>query len=78
PHKQNITFYAELITKISSYALKKMHEQFDKVLHATLVNPLESYTGTFTVTMGLPCVYTIQKRLAMNESLKLEDINQHW
>ncbi|CAG8718170.1 4817_t:CDS:2, partial [Racocetra persica] len=62
-HEQNILFYAELITKISSYALKKEHEQFDKVLHAFPVNPLESYTSIFTMTMGLLYAHTIQECL---------------
>ncbi|CAG8683235.1 11646_t:CDS:1, partial [Ambispora gerdemannii] len=46
PHAQNIPFYIRLVTKISSFALRKIHEQYFKVLHATPDNPLGSCNGT--------------------------------
>lgn len=78
PHSQNIPFYSRLVSHISLYALKKIHEQFIKASHATYDNPLEPCTGTFTTSMGLPCAHIIQERLANNQLLDLNDIHQHW
>ncbi|CAG8791740.1 20059_t:CDS:2 [Gigaspora margarita] len=76
-HTHNIPFYARLVTNISLYALKKIHEQFTKALHASYNNPLKPYTGSFYASMGLPCVHMIQEHLANNQLLNLNDIHQY-
>ncbi|CAG8841462.1 10257_t:CDS:2, partial [Gigaspora margarita] len=45
PHAQNIPFYSRLISKVSSFALSRIHEQYLKVSRATLNNPLEPCNG---------------------------------
>ncbi|CAG8685334.1 1971_t:CDS:2, partial [Racocetra persica] len=45
PHELNIPFYRELINKVSSFALRKVYEQFTKVLSATPANSLPPCTG---------------------------------
>ncbi|CAG8802378.1 6852_t:CDS:2, partial [Cetraspora pellucida] len=47
-HTQNIPFYSKLITKVSIFALKKLHEQYLKAICATSDNLLESCSSTFT------------------------------
>lgn len=36
---------------------------------------LEPYAGSFTCSLGLPCVHTIERRNLANGPLKLEDVN---
>ncbi|CAG8696391.1 10298_t:CDS:2 [Cetraspora pellucida] len=78
PHAQNIPFYAQLVTKISLFALRKIHEQFLKASRATPDNPLGPCNNTFSSYMGLPCAHVIQECFAANKSLNLTDIHQHW
>ncbi|CAG8517934.1 46487_t:CDS:2 [Gigaspora margarita] len=78
PHKQNILFYRELVTKVSSFVLKKVHEQYLKVLTANSTEPLPACTGTFSLTMGLPCAHIIKRHLVAHQILNLYDINQYW
>ncbi|CAG8692947.1 9518_t:CDS:1, partial [Ambispora gerdemannii] len=67
-----------VVTKVSVFALKKVHEQFLKVSNATSENLLQPCSGTFTLSMGLPCSHTIQMYLTNNQCLQLTDFHQHW
>lgn len=39
---------------------------------------LEPCTGSFTRSLGLPCVHTIEQRSLANEPLTMDDVNQNW
>ncbi|CAG8761904.1 6272_t:CDS:2, partial [Acaulospora morrowiae] len=67
-----------VITKVSIFALKKVHKQLLKVSCATLENPLQPCSGTFTSSMGLPYIHKIQERLINNQYLQLTNFHQHW
>ncbi|CAG8781695.1 8393_t:CDS:1, partial [Racocetra persica] len=77
-HAQNIPFYAEVVTKVSTFILKKVHEQFLKASNAILENPLQPCSGTFKSSMDLPCAHAIKKLLERNQCLQLTDFHQHW
>ncbi|CAG8796095.1 45502_t:CDS:1, partial [Gigaspora margarita] len=63
---QNKPFYAQVITKVSTFALKKVHEQFIIASNATLANLLQLCNGIFKSSMGLSCSHIIQKLLENN------------
>ncbi|CAG8753618.1 21745_t:CDS:2, partial [Gigaspora margarita] len=64
--------------KVSTFALKKVHEQFIKASNATPENPLWPCSGTFRSSMGLPCSHTIRELLDNDKCLQLDDFHQHW
>ncbi|CAG8502740.1 2637_t:CDS:2, partial [Scutellospora calospora] len=78
PHALNKPFYAQVVSKVSEFALKKAHEQFLKASNATPENPLRPCSGTFKSSMGLPCSHVIQEFLDNNKCLQLDDFHQHW
>ncbi|RHZ63686.1 hypothetical protein Glove_328g60 [Diversispora epigaea] len=51
PQTQNQPFYAQIVTKISTFALKKVHEQFLKVSKTTPKDLLQSCSRTFKSSM---------------------------
>ncbi|CAG8659342.1 8612_t:CDS:1, partial [Cetraspora pellucida] len=73
----NDVLYTNVKGKISTFALKKINEQYQKVKHATAQEPLPPCTGSFTRTMGLPCAHIIQ-HFGNNQSLMLDNIHKHW
>ncbi|CAG8477335.1 10462_t:CDS:2 [Scutellospora calospora] len=73
----NNQFYANVRGKVSSFALKKINEEYKKVSRATVQNPLPPCSGSFSRTMGLPCTHHIQ-HLENSQGLILEDIHMHW
>ncbi|CAG8749046.1 3312_t:CDS:2, partial [Cetraspora pellucida] len=66
------------VTKVSVFALKKVHEQFLKVFYVTTENPLQPCTYIFTSLIGLPCSHKIQEYLTNNQYLQLADFHEHW
>ncbi|CAG8805413.1 7694_t:CDS:2 [Cetraspora pellucida] len=54
PQAQNKPFYAQVVTKVSTFALKKVHEQFLKASSVTSENPLQPCSGAFKSSMGHP------------------------
>ncbi|CAG8795034.1 32068_t:CDS:2, partial [Gigaspora margarita] len=72
PQAQNKPFYAQVITKVSAFALKKVHKQFLMVSNATPENLLQPCSGTFKSSMGLPCSHIIQ------ELLENDPLQQKW
>ncbi|CAG8782616.1 22403_t:CDS:2 [Gigaspora margarita] len=66
-----------VILKVSTFALKKVHEQFLKASSATSENPLWPCSGTFKSSMGLLCSYIIRELLNNDKCLQLDDFYQH-
>ncbi|CAG8745781.1 22885_t:CDS:2, partial [Gigaspora margarita] len=62
PHILNNQFYAQVVNKVSVFALKKTYEQFLKATDSTLETPLPSCSNTFTLSMGLPCSHRLQNQ----------------
>ncbi|CAG8719131.1 17336_t:CDS:2 [Cetraspora pellucida] len=52
PQAQNKSFYAQVVTKVSTFALKKVHEQFLKASSVTPENPLQPCSDAFKSSMG--------------------------
>ena len=73
----NNPLYANIKGKVSTFALKKINEQYQKATHATTQKPLLPCTGSFSKTMGLPCAHYIQ-HLDNNQGLILDNIHKHW
>ncbi|CAG8813354.1 40159_t:CDS:1, partial [Gigaspora margarita] len=78
PQAQNNQFYAQVILKVFTFALKKVHEQFLKASSATSENSLWPCSSTFKLSMGLPCSHTIQELLDNDKCLQLDNFHQHW
>ena len=60
----------DLRTRISSFAFRKLHEQFARVPECAAA----PCTGLFTSSMGLPCAHAIAQRLQQNRVLTIDDI----
>ncbi|CAG8815751.1 14551_t:CDS:2, partial [Gigaspora margarita] len=56
----NNSFYSNVRGMVSTYALKKVNEQYQKTNSTTTQEPLPPCTGSFLSTMGLPCAHYIQ------------------
>ncbi|CAG8598427.1 10391_t:CDS:2, partial [Scutellospora calospora] len=69
--------YSNIRGKVSSFALNKINDQYQKAKRATTQEPLPSCTGTFTRMMSLPCAHFIQ-HLENNQNLMLNDIHKYW
>ncbi|KAG5541196.1 hypothetical protein RHGRI_021152 [Rhododendron griersonianum] len=54
PHNCNNYFFKELITKVSSFALRKLVDQYEMLKHGTMKS---TCTGHFMASMGLPCAH---------------------
>lgn len=74
PHDVNIPLFAELIGKVTPYALRKILVQYRRL--STL--PLPRCSTTFTSSMGMPCAHTIQDRRQRKEDIHLSDVHLHW
>jgi len=74
PHDVNIPIFAELIGKVTPYALRKILVQYQRL--STL--PLPRCSTAFTSSMGLPCAHIIQDRRQQKEDIHLSDIHLHW
>ncbi|CAG8702825.1 5351_t:CDS:2, partial [Ambispora leptoticha] len=74
---QSNSLYANIKGRVSTFSLKKIEEQYQKIKNATTQEPLPPCTGSFSSTMRLPCAHKIQL-LENNRSLILEDIYEHW
>ncbi|KAG5527943.1 hypothetical protein RHGRI_028764 [Rhododendron griersonianum] len=54
PHNCNNYFFKELITKVSSFALRKLVDQYEMLKHGTMKS---TCMGHFMASMGLPCAH---------------------
>ncbi|CAG8725392.1 4072_t:CDS:2, partial [Acaulospora morrowiae] len=71
----NNLFYANVKEMISTFALKKINEQYQKI-NNTAIETLLPCTESFSNTMGLPCAYIIQH--LGDKNLTLDNIHKHW
>lgn len=79
PHELRLPFLRELIGQVTPFALHRVREQYHILIRGG--GPLTPCTNTFTTTMGLPCVHTIQTRMfdvARGGVVILEDVHPHW
>lgn len=84
PIKLLIPLYWDVLTKISSFALNKVHDIYSCYLpipergpNKKRPIPLE-YTKTIQSTLGLPCIHTIKDCIDAGQSLQLDDFHRHW
>ena len=75
PHTATQPLYAQLLGRVSHYALGKIWEQ---KLRLTSPDPLPPCTQAFRSSMGLPCAHEIQVLLRENRPLTLEEVHPHW
>ena len=73
-HDINIPIFAELIGKVTPFALRKILIQYQCL--STL--PLPKCTNMFTQSMGLPCAHTILDHCFQKEDIHLSDVHLHW
>jgi hypothetical protein len=79
-HITNISLFARVIEKVTSYALNHIlnyREEMEKAQKAKKRKNLFPCTGRFYFVINLPCVHTIQKRIKNGESLRPEDFDLH-
>lgn len=65
------SIYSDVANKISSYALQRVHSQYQN-------HNGEQCTRPFSTTMGLPCAHLLAQRKESNQSLQLSDFNLQW
>ena len=70
--------FQEISPYVTPYALRKIMPQYERLVGQPTAIP--ACTGTFSLTMGLPCSHKIQERLYgdWGGKLLLEDIHPHW
>jgi hypothetical protein len=74
PHDVNIPLFTELIGKVTSFALRKILQQYQRLSSL----PLPQCTNSFSQSIGLPCIHTILNRQHHDNSIYLHDIHLHW
>lgn len=71
--------FTRLKKYVTSYAMLKILPQVkllkEKELKGEALGP---FTGSFTRSLGLPCVHTIERKNLANEPIKPDDVNQDW
>ncbi|KAH9248286.1 hypothetical protein BASA81_014090 [Batrachochytrium salamandrivorans] len=77
PHALNTPFYSQVINNISSFALKKVHQEFLKASRASDY-PLGPCHCTLETSMGLPCAHIIRTLITNNQKVRTNDFHQHW
>jgi hypothetical protein len=75
PHTAMDPLYAQLLGRVSSYALGQIWAQRHELASP---DPVPACTKTFRTCMGMPCSHEIRIRLDENASLILEDVHSHW
>jgi hypothetical protein len=76
-HCLNVPFYQNVIRKISVFALLQAHKQF-RIAKQPLNETVTPCSVTFTSSMGIPCSHAIRSKLAMNETLSVNDFHPQW
>ncbi|CAJ0836910.1 6421_t:CDS:2, partial [Entrophospora sp. SA101] len=77
-HVYRIALFEPLLSRVSVFALKKIHDEWIKASNATLDSPLNPCSGILSSTMGLPCSHLISERIANGQTLQQTDIHEHW
>ena len=76
-HRQFL--FTRLKKYVTSYAILKILPQVKMLKEKQLKEEeLEPCTGSFTQSLGLPCVHTIEQRSLANKPLTIDDVSQHW
>lgn len=71
--------FTRLKKYVTSYAMLKILPQVKLLKEKELKGEaLGLCTGSFTRSLGLPSVHTIERRNLANEPIKLDDMHQHW
>jgi hypothetical protein len=73
PQMLRISFFQELITHVSFFALFELHKQYELAISSSYSSQCK---GQFCKTMGLPCVHMI--RMMNTEVFPLSDIHDQW
>lgn len=63
--------FAEVVHKVSNFALSAVHDHYESATHATC-------TTSFSSTMGLPCAHLVKARILNKMPLLLEDFHENW
>ncbi|KAH7863204.1 hypothetical protein Vadar_014710 [Vaccinium darrowii] len=73
PHKCDNYFFKELITNVSSFALRELLKKYEMVKYGTMRS---TCTGHFMASMGLPCAH---KMIGWKgKVIPLEEIHTQW
>jgi hypothetical protein len=71
------SLYSAVRGWVSHEALRKVEEQ-RKLLLKTDPPPSPTCTGSFSKSLGLPCVHVLKNLLDQNQVLQLEHFHSHW
>jgi hypothetical protein len=74
PHNVNIPVFAELVRKVTLFALRKILAQYQ---HLSTLLLLCCTTG-FRKSMGLPCAHDIQEWYQQDSDIYLSDVHIYW
>jgi hypothetical protein len=72
--KDNV--YKHVHGKISQFALKQVHQQYTAARARRLLQ--ETCTGTFEMTMGMPCQHTMRKLYEEGTTLQMRQFHRQW
>ncbi|KAI9920835.1 hypothetical protein PsorP6_002092 [Peronosclerospora sorghi] len=75
PIRLKALFWGNVVRMISSYALYKVHDQYQLALKPS--GPIKC-SGVLTSTMGLNCEHTLRIILAKSKSLEVNGFSRHW
>ena len=79
PIRLRKNIFSRLAKFVTTYAMRKILEQVERFLEMNKKSEvLRPCTRTFTRSLGLPCMHTIEKRLVRNEPLRIGDVHPHW
>jgi MULE transposase domain len=67
--------FGKVFRKIPRFALEKVKEQRDKLMHASIHAPLPPCTNSFRPSLGLPCAHELQRR---SDGLRVTDFHVFW
>jgi hypothetical protein len=70
--------YANVLKKVSKYALLKVHQAFVQFQVAVSNGCGTTCTGVFSRTIGLPCPHTMNQLLQLNLSLNFTHFSTQW
>jgi len=78
PHRFNTPFYSEVVRKVSVCALKKIHDQGQRIDNMGPGQELPPCSGSFKSSHGLPCAHDILELRQSGQNLTMDHIHQHW
>lgn len=68
----------KVLTRISTFALLKVFDQWRSVTQETTESPLPTCTTVFSTTLRMPCAHVIKQDIDAGTQLDLDNFHQQW